>query len=83
MLYKQLLFVTFDEETARAYGIRTQWIDSFFSLALAAAIMEAEPKAQRFTLPAATIHDRAELDAWLSKSRAEIEMALEYGPVIL
>ena len=38
-LYRQLLFTTFDEETARAYGIRTQWIDTFFSLALAAAII--------------------------------------------
>src|SRR5258708_14713183 len=38
-LYRQLLFTTFDEETARAYGIRTQWIDTFFSLALAAAIV--------------------------------------------
>jgi manganese/iron transport system permease protein/iron/zinc/copper transport system permease protein len=39
LLYRQLLFTTFDEETARAYGIRTQWIDTFFSLALAAAII--------------------------------------------
>jgi ABC-type Mn2+/Zn2+ transport system permease subunit len=38
-LYKQLLFTTFDEETARAYGVRTQWVDAFFSLALAAAII--------------------------------------------
>lgn len=39
LLYRQLLFTTFDEETARAYGIRTEWIDTFFSLALAAAII--------------------------------------------
>ncbi len=39
VLYRQLLFTTFDEETARAYGIRTRWIDTFFSLALAAAII--------------------------------------------
>ena len=39
LLYKQLLFTTFDEETARAYGVRTQWIDTFFSLALASAII--------------------------------------------
>src|SRR5260221_1228273 len=39
VLYRQLLVTTFDEETARAYGIRTQWIDTFFSLALAAAII--------------------------------------------
>jgi ABC-type Mn2+/Zn2+ transport system permease subunit len=37
--YKQLLFVTFDEETASAFGIRSQWIETFFSLALAAAII--------------------------------------------
>ncbi len=39
LLYKQLLFTTFDEETARAYGVRTQWVDAFFSLALASAII--------------------------------------------
>jgi manganese/iron transport system permease protein/iron/zinc/copper transport system permease protein len=39
LLYRQLLFTTFDEETARAYGVRTQWIDSLFSLALASAII--------------------------------------------
>lgn len=39
ILYKQLLFLTFDEETARVYGVRTQWIDVIFSLALAAAII--------------------------------------------
>src|SRR5450432_289399 len=39
LLYRQLLFTTFDEETARAYGVHTQWIDTFFSLALAAVII--------------------------------------------
>jgi len=39
LLYKQLLFTTFDEETARAFGVRTRWIDTFFSLALAAAVI--------------------------------------------
>jgi ABC-type Mn2+/Zn2+ transport system permease subunit len=34
-LYKQLLFTTFDEQTAYVYGVRTQWIDTYFSLALA------------------------------------------------
>ena len=38
-LYRPLLFTTFDEETAHAYGVRTQWIDTFFSLALASAII--------------------------------------------
>ena len=38
IIYRQLLFTTFDEETARAYGVRTEWINTFFSLALAAAI---------------------------------------------
>src|SRR5258708_18981971 len=38
-LYRQLLFTTFDEETARPYGIRTPWIDTFFSLPLSPAII--------------------------------------------
>ena len=39
ILYKQLMFLTFDEETARVYGVRTEWIDVIFSLALAASII--------------------------------------------
>ena len=37
--YKQLLFTTFDADVARAYGVRTEWIDTLFALALAAAII--------------------------------------------
>jgi manganese/iron transport system permease protein/iron/zinc/copper transport system permease protein len=39
VLYKQLLFTTFDAETARVYGISTVWVDTLFSLVLAAAII--------------------------------------------
>jgi copper ion binding protein len=38
-LYKQLLFVTFDKDTAKVYGIQAEWIDTFFALILAAAII--------------------------------------------
>jgi len=37
--YKQLLFTTFDPEVAQVYGVHTQWIDTLFALALAAAII--------------------------------------------
>ena len=39
MAYKQLLFTTFDAEVAQVYGVRTEWIDTLFALALAAAII--------------------------------------------
>ena len=38
-LYKQLLFATFDPEVAPVYGVRTDWIDVIFALALAATIV--------------------------------------------
>jgi len=38
-LYKQLLFTTFSSEVAQVYGVRTEWVDTFFSLALAAALI--------------------------------------------
>lgn len=38
-LYKQLLFTTFDEEVAAVYGIKTNWIETWFALILAAAII--------------------------------------------
>lgn len=39
VVYKQLLFTTFDAEVARVYGVRTEWIDTLFALMLAAAII--------------------------------------------
>jgi hypothetical protein len=51
--------------------------------ALAAAIKAAEPKARRVSLPAATIHDEDEMEDWLDRARAEIQGALNQGPVIL
>lgn len=38
-LYKQLLFTTFDREAAQVYGVPTQWVDTAFSLILAASII--------------------------------------------
>jgi hypothetical protein len=62
---------------------QTDALAAQFDKALAAAIIEAEPKAKRITLAAATIHNQAELDAWLNKSKTAIEAALKDGPVIL
>ena len=39
LLYKQLLFVSFDPEVASSYGVRTGAVDVAFSLVLAAAII--------------------------------------------
>ncbi len=39
LLYKQLLFVSFDPEVASSYGVRTGVVDVIFSLVLAAAII--------------------------------------------
>ncbi|MBI1820956.1 MAG: metal ABC transporter permease [Nitrospirae bacterium] len=54
ILYKQLLFTTFDEETARVYGVSTAWVDTFFSLILAASII-ASMQTLGVTLIAAAI----------------------------
>jgi hypothetical protein len=62
---------------------RTDALAAQFDKALAAAVIEAEPKARRVTLAAATIHDQEELDAWLNNSKTAIEAALKNGPVIL
>ena len=39
LLYKQLLFTTFDAEVAQVYGVKTEWVDALFSLALAATLI--------------------------------------------
>lgn len=38
-MYKQLLFTTFDSDVARVYGVSTDWVDTLFALALAAALI--------------------------------------------
>jgi manganese/iron transport system permease protein/iron/zinc/copper transport system permease protein len=38
-LYKQLLFTTFDASVAQIYGVKTEWIETFFALMLAAALI--------------------------------------------
>ncbi len=37
--YKQLLFTTFDPEVAMVYGVQTGWMDTLFSLILAAMLV--------------------------------------------
>ena len=39
LLYRRLLFATFDPEVAPFYGVSTVWVDSLFSLILAGAIV--------------------------------------------
>lgn len=39
LLYKELLFTTFDKDTAEVFGVNTDRVDTFFSLILAAAII--------------------------------------------
>ncbi len=37
--WKQLLFTTFDQEVASAYGVPVPWVEALFSLALAATVI--------------------------------------------
>ena len=37
--YKQLLFMTFDQEVARLYGVKTRFVDALFNLMLAATVI--------------------------------------------
>jgi len=66
-----------------------QWRDRTDALAgrvdalLAAASKILEPKAQRVTLPSATIHNSEDLERWIGTVRANIEAKLKDGPVII
>ncbi len=62
---------------------QTDALPAQFDKALAAAIIEAEPKARRIALAGATIHNEGELDEWLNRTKTAIEAALKDGPVIL
>lgn len=54
-----------------------------FIRALDEASLLLEPKAVRITLPSATIHSTADLDAWIVNVREQVEPKLKDGPVIL
>lgn len=54
LLYKQILFLTFDDEVAPVYGVPTGWIDSLFALVLAATII-ASIRIMGVTLIAASL----------------------------
>ena len=62
---------------------RADALTAQFDKALAAAVIEAEPKARRVALAAATIHNQTELDAWLENTKTTLQAALQEGPVIL
>lgn len=52
-----------------------------FQNALRDAAKLIEPKVVYVTLPSATIHNEAELDAWLAQVRKQIQERLKHGPV--
>jgi len=54
VFYKQFLFTTFDSDVAKIYGVRTDWVDSVFSLILASAVI-ASMQVMGVTLIAAAI----------------------------
>ena len=62
---------------------RVDALSAQFDKALAATVIEAEPKARRVALVAATIHNQTELDAWLENTKTTLQAALQEGPVIL
>ncbi len=41
LLWKPLVFITFDQDVATAYGIPVRWVEAIFSLALAATVVAA------------------------------------------
>ena len=54
-----------------------------FNNAMLAAAKALEPRAVRATLPSATIRNKDEMEAWLSKARDEISTKLKKGPVVI
>lgn len=77
------LLSSLDECSLANWRSQTDALTAQFDKALESAIKMAEPKARRVTLTTTTIHNQDELNAWLDKSRSEIEEALKDGAVIV
>ena len=41
LFWKQLVFITFDQDVATSYGIPVRWVEAIFSLVLAATVVAA------------------------------------------
>jgi hypothetical protein len=77
------LLVSLQQCDLVGWQTQTDAISTRCQQALATAIKEAVPKAKRVTLPAATIQNATELDAWVAKARSAIEDVLKDGPAIV
>lgn len=66
-LYKKLLFMTFDREVARAFRVPVDWLDTIFSLLLAAIII-ASIQIMGVTLIAASVVIPASISRLLTDS---------------
>jgi hypothetical protein len=88
---KPTLAVGTDEEVLKSaeatslggWTTRTHALPGRFAAAREAAARLLEPKAIRVSLPGATVHDEAELDAWLADVRQRVAEQLKKGPAIL
>jgi len=72
-----------DAASFSAWHTQADALPTRFAQVLTAAIRESEPKAQRVSLPPATIKSEADLEKWLAQVRAAISEVLGKGPVIL
>lgn len=80
---EQELLSSLQQRNIRGWKELTDAIPARVRKALDAAIVAAKPKAQRVSLPGATIEDSAQLDTWLKNTKNTIEGKLKDGPVIL
>jgi hypothetical protein len=61
----------------------TDALPTRFGQAMEKAILESEPKAERVSLPGATIKNKEEMENWLGEAKGRIEKGLKKGPVII
>ena len=80
---EQELLSSLQQRNVRGWKELTDAIPARVRKALDASIVAAKPKAQRVSLPGATIEDSGQLDTWLKNTKSTIEGKLKDGPVIL
>jgi hypothetical protein len=80
---EQELLASLAEISLDSWATRRDALPHRFARALEEAVKLLEPKAVRMTLPSATIHDEAELRAWLADVETQLRVQLSKGPVIV
>jgi hypothetical protein len=77
------LLTSLNTVSIESWKTRSNALSQQFSNAIRAAVKLLEPKIQNLKIPAVTIKNESDLEAWLTEAKQKILKCLQDGPVML